>query len=79
MQIEGQTNMMGQRGDLGKMVGAMEVVAPLYMMGHFGHVHGHVLPHDRACTTAVLHAPTYTRPHSSELTVKGIDRWQRLS
>ena len=31
----------------GEMVGAMEVVAPLYMMGRFGHVHGHVLPHNR--------------------------------
>ena len=27
----------------------------------------------RPCTTLVLHVPMYTRPHSSELTVKGID------
>ena len=34
------------------MVGAMEVVAPLYMMGRFGHVDGHVLSHDRGLACA---------------------------
>ena len=69
----GERKTMRQGGDLGENGRAMEEVAPLYMMGRFGHVHGHVLPHDHAHMTAVLHAPTYMPPHTSELTVKGID------
>ena len=60
---------MRQGGDLGEMVGAMrsEVVPPLIRWDVFGMFHGHVLPHDRG----QLHARE--RPHSSELTVRGID------
>ena len=52
----GRGRRCGREGIWGKMVGAMEVVAPLYMMGRFGHVHGHVLPHDRGFACAHVYA-----------------------
>ena len=44
--------MMGQRGYLGENGRGDGGGCPLYMMGRFGHVHGHVLPHDRGLACA---------------------------
>ena len=52
----GRGRRCGREEIWGKMVGAMEVVAPLYMMGRFEHVHEHVLPHDRGLACAHVYA-----------------------
>ena len=57
----GERKTMRKGGDLGENGRAMEVVAPLYMMGRFGHVDGHVLSHDRGLACAHVYAAPLVR------------------
>ena len=52
----GERKTMRQGGDLGENGRGDGGGCPLYMMGRFGHVHGHVLPHDRGLACAHVYA-----------------------
>ena len=54
--LVGERKTMRQGGDLGENGRGDGGGCPLYMMGRFGHVHGHVLPHDRGLACAHVYA-----------------------